>query len=110
MLVVLLWTILIFVKSPGASLSTVTAAAAAAASGANESITESDEVGSASGALVDVNGTVVSAVWTEMKKLVLISHACESFSNLDKKIADWQIVSGISSRQYNCRIFQEVLG
>ena len=73
MLIVLLWTILIFAKSPGASSATATAAApaavaaaaaASAASTANKSTADSDKMRStsASGAFLDANGAVVNAV------------------------------------------------
>ena len=75
MLIVLLWTILIFAKSPGASSATATAAApaavaaaaaatASAASMANKSTADSDKMRStsASGAFLDANGAVVNAV------------------------------------------------
>ena len=64
MLVVLLWTILIFAKSPATATAAAAAAAAAAASAANKSNADSDEMSSTSGALIDANGTVVSAVCT----------------------------------------------
>ena len=69
MLVVVLWTILIFAKSPGAASATATtAAAAAAAAGAaasatNKSTAFSDERRrSTSGAILDANGTFFDAV------------------------------------------------
>ena len=64
MLVVVLWTILIFAKSPGAASATATtAAAAAAASATNKSTAFSDERRrSTSGAILDANGTFVDAV------------------------------------------------
>ena len=67
MLVVVLWTILIFAKSPGAASATATtaaaAAAAAAASATNKSTAFSDERRrSTSGAILDANGTLVDAV------------------------------------------------
>ena len=72
MLVVVLWTILIFAKSPGAASATATTAAAAAAAAAaagaaasatNKSTAFSDERRrSTSGAILDANGTFVDAV------------------------------------------------
>ena len=57
MLIVLLWTILIFAESPGVPSATVTAAVAAAA--ANKSNTDAK---STSGAFIDANDTAVSLV------------------------------------------------
>ena len=59
MLIVLLWTILIFAESPGVPSATVTAAVAAAA--ANKSNTDAKST-SASGAFIDANDTAVSLV------------------------------------------------
>ena len=56
MLIVLLWTILIFAESPGASSATATAAVAAAANNSNT------EAKAMSGAFIDANGTAVSMV------------------------------------------------
>ena len=57
MLIVLLWTILIFAESPGIPSATVTAAVAAAA--ANKSNTDAK---STSGVFIDANDTAVSLV------------------------------------------------
>ena len=61
MLIVLLWTILIFAESPGVPSATVTVAVAAAA--ANKSNTDAKSTSaSASGAFIDANDTAVSLV------------------------------------------------
>ena len=55
MLIVLLWTILIFAESPGASSATAAVAAAAA----NKSNAEAKSM---SGAVIDANGSAISMV------------------------------------------------